>query len=73
MTNPAQFPRGQITPDDEGAIEMRIAVSPDKKTMILQFRYPVGWIGLGKEDALALAKMLTDKASEMDDGPPIIA
>lgn len=57
------YPRGKFSEDDEG--ELRISVTHKDKTVIIDFGKDVKWIGMDKNCALALAKIIIDRANEM--------
>jgi len=56
-----QFPDGKIDPNDEG--ELKLAIGIQNNNVILDFGTQVMWIGLGKEDALAIAESLIKHAN----------
>lgn len=58
-----KYPRGQLSADDEGVLQLGIAVKD--KTLIISFFKPVEWIGLDKETALALADNIRRRAEEI--------
>lgn len=58
-----KFPDGKLHEDDEGEITMAIGIHEGK--VIIDFGKPVHWLGLPKEDALALAEMITKRANEL--------
>jgi len=58
-----QFPQGKIHSTDEGEIRMAIATKDDK--VIIHFGTPTAWIGMGKEQAIQLAKTIIEKAEEI--------
>ena len=55
-----EYPQGKLTPRDDGALN--IAITDINGKIVLNFGYPVQWIGFGPEEAIALAGMLTDRA-----------
>lgn len=61
------FPRGKLNEDDEGGLQLAVASDKSSKTVIVDFGKPVVWIGLGPEEALALAAMLERRAKELTD------
>lgn len=65
----SNYPRGKLVQEDEGGVQMRIAVLPDKKTLVIDFGKPVVWLGLGKAEVLALIEGLKRRADEMIDAP----
>ncbi len=58
-----EFPDGKLNKDDEG--ELRMAVGVSDGNVILDFGKPVHWLGLPKEHAIKLAKLLLEKAEEL--------
>jgi hypothetical protein len=60
-------PRGRLVREDEGHVEMKIAVLPDKKTLVVDFGKPVVWFGLGKSEVHGLIELLTKREAEMVD------
>lgn len=58
-----EFPQGKLTQDDEGELRAGIAVYKDK--IVINFGKPVTWLALDTVQALDLAKMLTEKATEV--------
>lgn len=59
-----KYPNGKINDTDQG--ELRIAIYKEKGEIILNFGKDLSWIGFGKVEALALAKLLIQKANEND-------
>jgi len=56
-----KFPDGKLRPDDEGGLTAAVAV--DKNGMVfIDFGKSITWLALPKEDAIALAKLLLEKA-----------
>lgn len=62
-----QFPRGKLVREDEGKVAMKIAVLPDKKTLVVDFGKHVGWFGLGKKEVRGLIELLEKREAEMLD------
>ena len=60
-------PRGKLVREDEGRVSMRIAVLPDRKTLVIDFGKPVKWFGLGKRELRALIEGLQQREAEMID------
>lgn len=60
------FPRGHADEHDEG--ELRMAITTDRANAIVRivFGKSITWLGLPAADARQFAKMLTDKADELD-------
>lgn len=61
------FPRGKFSEDDEGGIQMGVAVRD--KTVIINFGTPVAWLGLPKDVALQLAATIKRRAEEINPQP----
>ncbi len=61
----ATYPRGKLIREDEGQLQMKIAVLPDKKTLVVDFGKPVVWFGLGKREVRALIEGLQKNEAEM--------
>lgn len=59
---PREYPRGRLGADDDGALQVRMAVKDG--TVLVDFGKPVAWIGLGPDDALAMASLLLKNAAE---------
>ena len=55
-----EFPEGQLSPNDEGAIRFRIGAQDGK--IIVDFGTPVHSLGLDPDDAEAIAQSLLEKA-----------
>ena len=60
-----KFPEGKLNKSDDGELMMAMAVDHEKKVVILNFATPVAWIGLPKEQALALGESIINKANEL--------
>jgi hypothetical protein len=62
-----RFPMGKLTETDEG--EIAFGVAADKKTgkVIINFGKPTAWLGMDREQALALAESLKSKADDLLD------
>jgi hypothetical protein len=63
MSAARKYPRGRIGADDEGQLAMAVTVRAS--TVIVAFPKPVSWIGLGADDARALAALLLKRADEI--------
>lgn len=50
-----------------------VAVDRVHKTVVIHFGKPVEWLGLGPEEAMALATALVEKAREVSDKPLTLA
>ena len=59
-----EFPRGKITPEDEGELKMAVGIHPETGKVIVDFGKPVAWIGMEARDALQLANFIRKRALE---------
>lgn len=66
------YSEGRINADDQGDLALAVAVDEQKKIVILSFGKPVEWIGFGPRDAVALAKMLIEKARAVSTEPLVL-
>jgi hypothetical protein len=60
-----RFPQGKIDSTDEGELAFAIAVDQQRKAVVIRFSKPVDWLGFGRDEALALANKLIEKAAEL--------
>jgi hypothetical protein len=58
-----RFPQGKLCPDDKGELALRIGVIQGK--VVIDFKTQLSWIGLGPDEALALAQALMQKRAEI--------
>lgn len=58
-----QFPRGKLSADDEG--QLQIAMTVKDKTVIIDFGKPVVWFGMDYHTAMALAGNIMMRAQEI--------
>jgi hypothetical protein len=56
------FPEGQLTKSDEGAIQFGITVKDGK--VVLDFGTPVAWVGMTPQQAADLASIMMKRARE---------
>jgi hypothetical protein len=56
------FPHGQLTKSDEGAIQFGITVKDGK--VVLDFGTPVAWVGMTPQQAADLASIIMKRARE---------
>lgn len=56
------FPEGQLTKSDEGAVQFAIGVKDGK--VVLDFGTPVAWVGMNPQQAADLASLLMKRARE---------
>jgi len=57
-----EFPEGKIDKSDEGEIRFAIAADKSNGVVVIDFGKPVKWLGLPKEKALELGRVLISKA-----------
>jgi hypothetical protein len=58
------YPRGKISDDDEGEADLAITVRD--RTVVVAFAKPMRWIAMDKRTALAIARALILRASEIE-------
>lgn len=60
------FPDGKITDDDKGEIQLKIATRANN--VIIDFgEKPIYWMGMNKQQALALGRALFENADKLTD------
>jgi hypothetical protein len=59
-----KYPRGKLCDDDEGQIQIAVAVK-DGNTLIIDFGKPVAWLGFGLADAEAFVAGIQRRIDEM--------
>ena len=62
------FPAGKIDKTDEGEIRFAIAADPTTRKVIINFGKPVAWMGMEKDQAIAIGETLIARAKELPDG-----
>jgi hypothetical protein len=62
-----RFPQGKYTPQDEGEIAFGVAADKKAGKVIINFGKPTAWVGMDREQALALADSLKQKANDLLD------
>lgn len=60
-----KYPRGKLHESDEGEIRFAVAADVLNKKVIINFGKPVAWMGMEKEQALALGQSLIARANEI--------
>jgi anti-sigma factor ChrR (cupin superfamily) len=60
-----EYPNGKLNEQDDGAMHYSVDTDHENQCVIIEFYKPVAWMGLGKEDALMLAKALTSRANKL--------
>lgn len=56
-----EYPQGKLNKDDEG--EIKLAVYEEKGKIVINFGTPVVWLAFDKEQAIALADVLMERAT----------
>jgi len=56
------YSEGRISPKDEGDLAFAISADMEKRIVLIDFGKEVTWIGMGPEQAVALAEKLIEKA-----------
>lgn len=62
-----EYPKGQLNPNDEGALAFAIAVDDKKKLMMINFNKPVTWMGLYLPDAKRLHEAIGKKIKQLEE------
>jgi hypothetical protein len=62
-----RFPMGKLTETDEGEIAFGVAADKASGKVIINFGKPTAWVGMDREQALALAESLRQKADDLLD------
>jgi hypothetical protein len=57
--NQLEFPRGKISDEDEG--ELEIAMATVKNTVVVKFATPISWMGLDANGAEAFANKMLEQ------------
>lgn len=57
------YPRGKLSDDDEG--ECSVMIFNKDKTVIVNFGKELTWIGFPKENAIAFAQSIINKANQL--------
>lgn len=60
-----RFPRGKLNENDEGEIQIAIAVDKAKQVVIIDFGKPTTWIGFTADQASDLADLILKKSWEL--------
>ena len=61
-----KFPYGKVHETDEGELAIGIACDYQQNTLVINFGKPIIWIGLPPSRARELARMLIERADELD-------
>lgn len=64
-----KWPHGRVSGDDDGESAFAIAADPLYRIVRIQFTKPMNWIGLDVQSARHMAKLLTEKADEVEKTP----
>lgn len=60
-----RYPEGKLGAHDEGEIAFAVAADPKNKKVLINFGKPVAFLGMNREQAVALAHLLIQKAMEI--------
>ena len=60
-----EFPHGKVDEDDEGALQIAIAVDEKANIVRILFGTRISWLGLEKAEAFGLAQALIKKARQL--------
>jgi hypothetical protein len=52
------FPEGKLNEADEGVLNIRMGLTEDGRTFVIDFGKPVEWIGFTKEQAFQFGKRI---------------
>jgi hypothetical protein len=63
-----RYPFGHSRPDDEGELRAALAVDRAQGVIRIEFGKPVAWLALPSGYARELARLLVEKADELDKG-----
>lgn len=58
------FPRGKISEDDEGALTTGVTYDPAKNIVIINYGYPVAWVGMPPQLAKEFAETILKHAAK---------
>jgi hypothetical protein len=61
-----KYPRGKLNEDDEGELQFAIGADTKEGVVIISFGKNVSWLGMPPELARDLARLLNQKADEVD-------
>lgn len=61
-----EFPKGKINEDDQGELRVALGINKEHKRIIVDFGKEVAWLGMGADEARALAAGLIDVANKLD-------
>ena len=61
-----QYPYGKLGKGDQGELTMAMAADHRQGVIRMEFGKPVGWLALPAAHARQLAKLLVEKADELD-------
>ena len=63
-----KYPSGKLLESDEGEIRFAIGADPTTRKVIINFGKPVAWMGMEKDQAIAIGETLIARAKELPDG-----
>lgn len=59
------FPQGKLNEDDEGGLQ--IGVTTESGKVVIEFGIPVRWVAMAPDQAIELAKIITQRAEAIND------
>jgi hypothetical protein len=62
-----RYPNGKLGTDDEGELNIGLAIAPNKRAVILHFGTAVSWIALDAKTARRLGEGLIDRSNKLVD------
>lgn len=71
MSMSKQYPRGKLSDEDEGAVELRVVAYTPGNAVVIEFANSVKWVALSVSEALAFAEIVKAKALELQDEPQV--
>ncbi len=60
------FPRGKISADDEGGLNIGVGADKAKGVVVIQFGGPVAWLAMDAETASRIAGAILAKVKELE-------
>lgn len=61
-----EYPKGQISKDDQGELKMAMSVNEEHKRIMIDFGKEVSWLGLEADEARIFAQALLANAIKLD-------
>lgn len=60
-----KFPHGKLGPDDEGGLNIGIAIDETNGRVVVDFGKLIEWIGMLPDDAIKIGNSLISKANKI--------